>query len=319
MLDAQSKAILDAFDASGVPPLSRFQPSEAREKILALRVEAPPAHEMWKITEEEVTVPDGSFTVRILVPRPPEAGEAMPVVIYFHGGGFVIGDLDQVDAIVRQIASQADCVVVNVDYRLAPEAKFPAAPNGAYAALCWVHANAGRLGLDPERVVLCGDSAGGNLAIVASLMARDQGGPAVCFHVPLYPGLDCRSSPPYPSRQAYGGGEYFLSRADLTWFRVQYLAENADELDWRASPILAKSYAGLPPALIVTAGFDPLVDEGRLLAERYAADGVRTEYKCFESTIHGFVSFAPVLEAGASALDLVCGRIRTEVGASPKT
>ena len=236
----------------------------------------------------------------------------MAGVIYFHGGGFLAGDLDQVDAIVRRIAVQADCVVVNVDYRLVPEAKFPAGVDDAYAALCWLHDNAARLRIDPDRIVLCGDSAGGNLAIVTCLTARDRGGPPIRFQVPMYPGLDCRKDAPYESRKTLGGGGYFLSKVDLDWFSDNYLRRPEDGDDWRASPILAESFAGLPPALIITAGCDPLVDEGKLLAERYAADGVRTEYKCFESTIHGFVSFAAILEPGSAAMDLICDRIRAE-------
>jgi acetyl esterase len=310
-LDDQSQMIIDGLNRSGVVPFSRFTPAEARNEILKLRVERPaiPTHEMSSVAEEFVTTPDGSFKVRILTPRHPQPGELMPAVIYYHGGGFFAGGLDETDLIVRQIAKQADVVVFNVDYHLSPEAKFPVAVNDAYATLEWVAANAGRFYVDPKRLMLAGDSAGGNLVIVTSLIARDAGGPGIRLQVPIYPSLDLRVSASYESRQRWGGGDYFLINDDIQWMLASYYKNPADGEDWRASPILAPTYAGLPPALIVTASHDPLVDEGNLYAKRLKADGVETEYACFDGTFHGFVSFAMFLDTGKRAMDLICNRI----------
>ena len=247
--------------------------------------------------------------MRILRPRPPADGDRMPVVLYFHGGGFFAGGVDETDLIARQIARDSDVVVVNVDYRLSPEVRFPTAVNDSYAALRWVVDNAERLGVDPDRVILSGDSAGGNLTIVLCLMAREKGGPPIRFQAPIYPSLDLHPRPDYPSRHQWGGGEYFLIGDDVVWMMEHYFTRPEDADDWRASPILAESYAGLPPALVVTADHDPLMDEGKIYADRLRKDGVEVEYACFEGTFHGFVSFASVIEVGARGMALICDRI----------
>ncbi len=316
-LDPQSAAVVNAINASGVVPFRRFDPFEARTEILKLRVERPavPTHQMAAVSEETIATPDGGVKVRILQPRAARAGERMGAVIYYHGGGFFAGGLDETDLVVRQIAKQADVVVFNVEYHLSPEVKFPVAVNDAYAALQWVATEAARFDVDPARLVLAGDSVGGNLTIVTSLQARDQAGPAVAMQVAIYPSLDLRASPPYPSRIKWGGGEYFLINDDIEWMLDHYFTDRREGDDWRASPILASSYAGLPPALVVTAGYDPLVDEGKLYADRLREAGVEVEYACFEGTIHGFVSMATVIPAGARAMDLICDRIGRVVAA----
>lgn len=310
-LDPQSQAVLNLLNGSGLLPLNQFEPVEARKRLAASRAPRPavPTHPMHSVSEETITTPDGSFRVRILHPRELKPGETSGGVIYLHGGGFVAGGIDETDLIVRQIAFQSDVVVVNVDYHLSPEAKFPVAVNDAYATLLWVVEHATRLGIDPGRIVLAGDSAGGNLTIVTCLFARERGGPAICLQVPIYPSLDLRPTARSASRTQWGGGGYFLSNDDIAWMRDQYFTTPDEGDDWRASPITAKNFTGLPPALVVTAGHDPLVDEGKLYADRLAADGVKTEYVCFDGTIHGFVSFASVLEVGARGMNLICDRI----------
>ncbi len=310
-LDPQSQAIVSALNASGVLPLHRWTPQEARVKLATLRPEGvvAPRPDMWRVSEETLGNGEGRFTVRILEPRERAAGERMGVVLYFHGGGFCLGGLDETDLIVRQIAHDADVIVVNVDYRLAPEAKFPAGVEDSYAALEWVVANAERLGVDPDRVVLAGDSAGGNITIALCLMARERGGPKIRLQVPIYPSLDLRSGASYASRERFGGGEYFLINDDIEWMLDAYYTDPAQGQDQRASPILAESFAGLPPALVVTASHDPLIDEGRLYARKLSEAGVPVEDASFDGTFHGFVSFALFIETAARAMKLICERI----------
>lgn len=311
-LDPHSQAVVNAINASGVVPFRRFHPAEARQELLKLRAPRPevPNHPMASVTEEMIPAPDGEIKVRILRPRIPVPGELMGAVIYLHGGGFFAGGLDETDLLVRQIALEADVVVFNVEYHLSPEAKFPVAVNDAYAALEWVANQAPRFGVDAEHLVLAGDSAGGNLVIVTSLQARDRGGPRVVMQVSIYPSLDLRARPPYPSRERNGGGDLFLIGDDIEWMLDHYFTTREEGNDWRASPILAKSFADLPPALIVTASHDPLVDEGRLYADRLTEAGVVNEYVCFEDTIHGFVSLAAAIPSGARAMTLICDRIK---------
>ena len=314
-LEPQSQAVIDALAAMGLMPFRRFEPADLRQKILAIRPPPPavPAHPMASVTEEVVPTADGEVRVRILRPRAAAPGERMAVVLYFHGGGFFLGGIDESDHIARQIAAEADVVVVNVEYRLAPEAKFPAGVDDCYAALCWVSANAERLGIDPDRIVVTGDSAGGNLSVVLCLLSRERGGPAIRFQAPIYPGLDQRTSSHYASREANAGGKNLLDSEDIPWMSGMYLNTPEEASDWRASPLAATSYKGLPPALVITADHDPLVDEGKLYADRLAADGVEVEYACFEGTFHGFISYGPVIEVGARGMRLLCDRIRQAV------
>ena len=281
-LDVQSRAVVDALNASGVLPFRQLSPLQVREKVLSLRAQRPaiPTHEMASVREETITTPDGAFRVRVLQPRAPRVGEAMPAVIYFHGGGFFAGGIDETDELVRSIAKQADVVVFNVDYHLSPEAKFPVAVNDAYATLCWLAENASRFGVDRDRIVLAGDSAGGNLTIVTCLMARERGGPSIRFQAPIYASLDLRVRPEYESRLKWGGGGYVLDNDDIEWMLDHYLNSRDEGFDWRASPIVAQSYSDLPPALVVTADHDPLVDEGKLYAQRLSSDGVDFALTC---------------------------------------
>lgn len=308
-LEPQSQAMVDALNGSGVLPFRQGDPISVRQRILSLRVPKPVASDldMHAVAEERVSTADGAFRVRVLTPR--VADEPLPVVLYFHGGGFFAGGLDETDELARKIARRVDAVVVNVDYHLSPEAKFPVAVGDAYAALLWVVEHAGRLGIDPDRIVLAGDSAGGNLAIVTCLMARERGGPAIAFQVPIYPSLDMRRDASYASRARLGGGGLILDNGDIAWMLDHYLASDDDAQDWRASPILAPDFAGLPPALVVTADHDPLVDEGRLYADRLREAGGEVEYACFEGTFHGFVGYASLIEIGARGVDLICDRI----------
>lgn len=312
-LEPQSQAIVDALNRSGILPFRQGEPVAVRQRILALRVPKPIATEfqMHSVAEDEVTTPDGSFRVRIMHPR--ATSERRPAILYFHGGGFFAGGMDETDELARKFAKYCDAVVINVEYHLSPEAKFPVAVNDAYAVLVWAVENVDRLGIDAGRIVLAGESAGGNLAIVTCMMARERGGPSIAFHVPIYPSLDMRRNADYASRAQFGRGELILDNGDIDWMIDHYLASDDEALDWRASPILAQNFSGLPPALVVTADHDPLLDEGNLYAERLKAAGVEVEYVCFEGTFHGFVGYASLIEVGARGVDLICDRIKRAV------
>ncbi len=312
-LDPQSEAVVNALNATGLLPFRQHTPATVREKVLALRVARPAqsAYPMASVTEETITTPDGSFRVRILVPRTGAPKPApMPAFIYFHGGGFFAGGIDETDELVRRIATGAGCIAINVDYHLSPEAKFPVAVNDAWASLCWVVENASRLGLDPGRIVLAGDSAGGNLTLVTSLMARERAGPKLAFQLAIYPSTDLRPGARTASRQKWGQGGYILDNGDIEWMLDHYLNSSGEGNDWRASPILAPDVSALPPALIITAGHDPLMDEGAHYAQRLNAAGVPAEHVCFEGTFHGFIGYAGIIDTATRAIDLICDRLR---------
>lgn len=229
--------------------------------------------------------------VRWYAPEPPgQAARPLPLVLLFHGGGFVFGTIEgSYDHVCRTLCANARCHVVSVGYRLAPEDKFPAAADDGWAALQWVHAHAEEIGADPARVFLAGGSAGGNLAAVTALRARDQGGPAVLGQVLFYPVADY-PHPPTASSLEYANG-YYLTRADVVWFWEQYLARPEDAGNPYAAPLRASSLSGLPPALVITAGHDPLRDEGECYARRLQESGVPTRLTCHEGMIHGFLAF----------------------------
>ncbi len=233
-----------------------------------------------------------------------------PGVVYFHGGGWVGGSIESHDGVCRTLASRAGAVVVSVDYRLAPEHPFPAAPHDAIAATRWVLGNAGLVGIDAGRVAVAGDSAGGNLAAVVCQALRDEAArPA--FQVLVYPATDLTRALP---SHAMFASSYFLSRAAGDWYLGHYLRGPEDALDPLGSPLFAKDLSRLPPALVVTAGFDSLRDEGRAYAEKMRAAGVETEYVCIDGQAHGFFSMAGVLRDGARVLDLAASRLRAALG-----
>ena len=207
---------------------------------------------------------------------------------------------------VDYFANEADVIVVAVDYRLAPEHRFPAGIDDCIAATEWVHANAAGIGADGTKLAVTGDSAGGNMAAVVAQQLREK----VRFQLLIYPGTDF-SDADYPSRELFGGGEYFLSSEDMVWFGGHLFGENNLAGDVKASPMAANDLSGLPPALTITAGFDPLRDEGKAYADALKAAGVASEYKCYDGTIHGFVSFPGALEAGADGLRFMAERLKS--------
>jgi acetyl esterase len=293
-LDPQVRDLLDMIAAAGNPPMSEQTPEEARAGFAALAALAGPAEELVPVEDRSVPGPAGDIPVRLY--RPGSDGP-LPVVVYFHGGGFVIGDIATHDAICHRLAAGVPALVVSVDYRLAPEHPFPAAVEDCDAATGWVSAHAVELGADPARLAVAGDSAGGNLATVVARHARDRGGPPVAFQLLIYPGIDMTRS--FPSHSENGEG-YLLDTDTMTWFLGNYLAD-ADPRHPDASPIFAEDLSNLPPALVLTAEFDPLRDEGETYAQRLREAGVVATTSRYDGMIHAFYGLDGILDSAKSA------------------
>ncbi len=293
-LHPQAAEVLALGARSGRPPFEEGSAEDARrayrEAYLSLRGELEP---VAQTREETVEVPGGRFAMRIHRGiGAPESGA--PALLYLHGGGWVIGDLDSHDDICRWFANAAGCVVACPDYRLAPEHRFPAAIEDVRSALAHLHADARRLGIDPSRIAVAGDSAGGNLAAVLALLARDGAAPPLQAQLLLYPNTDARQTAESYRRFAEG---YGLTARTMRWFRNQYIRGEADVTDWRVSPLLAESLAGAPPAFVAIAGQDILADEGLAYAERLRAEGVPLLLGRFDDQIHGFASAGRYIDA----------------------
>ena len=257
---------------------------------------------------------DEGLRLRVYFPlEPDESGDGSPVLIYFHGGGFVLCDLDSHDSCCRRLANGAGAVVVSVEYRLAPEFPFPAAVDDAWAATEWVAEHVDELGGDPARLVLAGDSAGGNLAAVVAIVARDRGGPPIAFQVLIYPVVDQRRKSSAASPHTASG---VLTAAHMQWFTEQYLGSDGDRTNVLASPILAK-LSGLPPAHVVTGELDPLCEECEEYARRLRAAGVPATVRRYERGFHGFFNLADHLPAARQASDDVCAVLREALSRKP--
>jgi acetyl esterase len=251
--------------------------------------------------------PAGDIPVRVYRPA---AGGPVPVLVYFHGGGWTIGSIEGHDNFCRALANRTGCAVVSVEYRLGPEHRFPAAVEDALAATRWTAEHAVELGGDASRLVVGGDSSGGNLAAVVSLLARDAGGPAIAYQLLIYPATDLRRD--WPSYHEFGTG-YFLEVADMLWFEGHYVRSMADREDWRVSPAAAPDHTGLPPALVVTAEYDPLRDQGEAYGEILRAAGVPAKVVRLPGMIHGFVTFDG-LPSAAAAIDDIAAEVRSALG-----
>lgn len=256
------------------------------------------------VADRKIPGPAGEIPVRVYRPK---SDVALPVLVFFHGGGWVVCNLDTHDGVCRTLANAAGCIVVSVDYRLAPEHKFPAAVDDAWAATEWVAANAASLGADPEYVAVGGDSAGGNLTAVVAQMARERGGPRLAFQLMVYPALDYNFDTASYRDNAEG---YFMTRDAMKWFWDHYLNTPSDGNDPLASPLRTNDLSGLPPALIITAEFDPLRDEGEAYASRLADAGVNVKMTRYDGMIHGFFSMAALLPQGQQALDEAATALR---------
>jgi acetyl esterase len=239
--------------------------------------------------------------------RPVAAPAVLPLLIYFHGGGWTIGDLDTHDVPCRLLALAAGCAVLSVDYRMGPEHRFPAAVDDCIAATRWAREHARELGVDPKRIAVGGDSAGGNLAAVVSIAERDAGS-SLSYQLLIYPATDMRAIA--PSHRANGQG-YLLTADTIAYFRRHYIPHEQHWTDWRVSPLLAKDHRALPPALVITAGFDPLRDEGRQYADALSAAGNRVQYICFERQIHGFFTMSRIIDEANTATALAAAALKS--------
>ena len=307
MLDPQARALIDLMIERQVPPTHTLPVADARrfyrDRRAFTQPDPPPVGEVRDLQAEG---PHGAIPLRLYKPAG-AAAAPLPVLVYFHGGGWVIGDLDTHDVVCRTLCAGSGCAVVAVDYRMGPEHRFPAAVDDTHAAVRWVRAQAAALGLDGTRLAIGGDSAGGNLAAVTAIGMRLAAEAPARLQLLIYPATDMRAVA--PSHTANGQG-YVLTSDSIAWFRDHYIADAAQWADWRASPLLAEDLSHLPPALVLTAGFDPLRDEGRQYADALSAAGVPAQYVCFERQIHGFITMGRVIDEAHTALDLCAASLR---------
>jgi acetyl esterase len=294
-LDPKFRAFLDAPGAELLPPPDGVTAAMMREAMKAnpMPVAVPPIH-----ATRDITVKGAQSDIRARLYRP-SAMPNLPLIVYFHGGGFVLCDLDTHDAMCRELANASGCAVASVEYRLAPETRFPGALEDCHAALRQLTAQGRGLGVDPSRIAVAGDSAGGNLATAAAMLARDRGGPVLRYQALIYPALDpgCESE----SMKALARG-YFLTQDVMKWFWSCYLTSPADAVNPLAAPLRATSLAGLPPATILTAEFDPPRDEGEAYADRLRAAGVPVVARRYLGMIHGFASLPFITEVANRAI-----------------
>jgi len=307
-LDPQVMAVLELVAKANRPAYNTLSPKEARQLFVETRpASTPTPPEIGSVRNVSAEGPHGLIPLRVYRPAGVADATRLPACVFFHGGGWVIGDVNTHDVLCRQITAASSVSVVSVDYRLAPEHKFPAAADDAWAATTWLVAHAGELGIDAGRLAVAGDSAGGNLAAVVALMARDAGGPAIKQQVLIYPVTDVmRETRTYAD---FADG-YLLTRDSMRWFIAHYLKTSDDARDWRVSPLRAPSLANLPPALIVTAGFDPLRDEGEQLAGRLRDAGNLVDYICYGGMIHGFIGMGKLIDTAGRAIDHIGGALR---------
>jgi len=294
-LDPDAAAVYRAFQEAGRPPFETVSPTEARELYLQGRFATnPEPPELKSVEPLAIPAPHGSIPARIYTPTAPrQASGLAPCLVFFHGGGWVIGDLDSHDVVCRKLADEGKLLVISVDYRLAPEHKFPAAVDDAIAATRWIADHSGKLGVDASRLMVGGDSAGGNLAAVVAIAARDGNGPAIAGQVLIYPATEAARIHPSHSEPETS---ILLTHSVTRYFYESYLNSTADVRDWRASPARAGTLVGLPPAYVLTAGADPLRDEGDEYARRLKAAGVAVTWRHFAGQFHGFFTMGKLLQ-----------------------
>ena len=301
-LDPQIIKVMEQVAALGYPENNTLSAVEARANAKA-RPRAP-GPEVAKVEDRTIPGPDGDVPVRIYTP---EGDGPFPILAWYHGGGWVLGDLDAADAPSRHMCVGARCVVVSVDYRLAPETKFPGPADDCWAATTWAVNNASSINGDPSRLAVGGDSAGGTLAAAMCLMAADRGGPEIALQLLVYPVTDVNFDTVSYSDNAEG---YSLTKSSMQWFWDHYLSGKEDATNPYAAPAQAKSLVGQPPALVITAEYDPLRDEGEAYAKRLKEAGVETTATRYGGMIHGFFNMGAVVDKGAQVMDEACAALR---------
>jgi acetyl esterase len=293
VLDPDAAAVYKAFQEAGRPAYETLTAPEARDYYMQARLVSNPEPPELKSAEPlAIPAPHGAIPARIYTPKTLRKKDGLaPCLVFFHGGGWVIGNLETHDVVCRKLAHESELIVISVDYRLAPEHKFPAAVDDAILATKWIAANAKQHGIDASRLIVGGDSAGGNLAAVVALAARDGGGPKIAAQLLIYPATEfARKHPSHREPET----SILLTHSVIGWFMNHYLGD-ADISDWRASPARAKSLKDLPPAYVLTAGADPLRDEGDEYAARLKEAGVPVTYKHFPGQFHGFFTMGKLL------------------------
>ena len=295
-LDPQTQFVLAQLAAAGAPPLEALSPEQARAAFTLPQGETEP---VGKVEDRTISGPEADIPVRVYYPKDAKANNN-PALVFYHGGGWVVGNIDSHDNICRALTNLANCVTVSVDYRLAPEHKFPAAVVDSYAAVQYVYDHAEDFQIDRSRIAVGGDSAGGNLAAVVANLAKEKNTPSICFQLLLYPSTNLGGEPTASMKENAEG--YFLTKGTMEWFRDCYLNSEQDKLNPQLSPYLYEDLNGLPPALVITAEYDPLRDEGEDYAKKLAQAGVEVDAVRYDGTIHGFISMAVVIDQGKAAL-----------------
>ena len=313
--DPDVEIILDMIRIAGRPPFETLTPDEARQAFTASRaVLAPDPQPVAEARDLACPGPHGDIALRLYRPTGTEPDQTLPALVYFHGGGWLLGGLDSHDTTCRHFANAARCAVASVDYRMAPEHKFPAAVDDSAAATRWIIEHAASLGIDPSRVAVGGDSAGGNLAAVMALMARDDTLPKLAFQLLVYPATDMARTT--ISAQTITQPVPLTSKT-MKWFIDHYMRGPADIIDWRASPARAADLSGTAPALMLTCACDPLCDEGIDYARRLEREGVRVTHLHFSDQIHGFVSMGKIIRAAGVAIDMMAAVLRKALWPPP--
>jgi acetyl esterase len=308
-LDSTVQDLLGALGAQGLKPFAQLSVEESRATVETFTGLQKTPQPVSSVVEATYPGPGGELPLRIYTPKAPGAVSALPVVVYFHGGGFVAGSLNVADEPARALANDVGALVVAAGYRLAPDAKFPAATDDTTAALRWVAENIAAHGGDPDRIAVVGDSAGGNLAAVAAQRVRDEGGPQLAAQVLIYPVIAADSD--FPSKHEYA--DYLIGPADLDYFWGHYLNGPEDALDPKASPSRATSLAGLPPALVLTNEYESGRDEAEAYARQLQDDGVATEARRFDGLVHGVFWMSGAVPRSAEVHDAVVAFLRSKL------
>lgn len=291
------------------PAITDITVDQARREMIRSSQQLGEPPELPLVEDRTVPGPNGDIPIRVY--KPIDTDATLPVLVYFHGGGWVIGSIDTHDKYCRQLALAAEICIISVDYRLAPEHPYPAPADDCYAATKWIAENANELRIDAGRLAVGGDSAGGNLAAVVTLMSRDRGGPSLAFQLLIYPITDCDFDTESYLKNATG---YHLTRAAMMWFWVQYVPNASQRRQQYAAPLRAENLDRLPPAFVLTAEYDPLCDEGEKYARRLEQAGNRVELRRYDGTIHGFVRRSHLLDCAQVAMTDVARSLKKNLG-----